>query len=271
MIISSTSNPQVKMIRKLRERKTRQDTGLFYIEGLRIIGEAVERSARVQTLVICPQLLVSDYGKKLLDWGIEHGVNILEVSEVVFRSFSLKEGPQGIGAVVYQDWTSLNDVSLDDNSLWVALDAPQDPGNVGTILRTLDSVGGKGVILLDSSTDPYDPTSTRASMGSIFNLKLIKTSFEDFIEWRINQPGYLIGTSGQADIDYHYFAYSLPMVLLMGSERMGLQSRHLSQCDQIVQIPMVGKNDSLNLAVSTAVILYEIYNKQRDIPNANVL
>jgi RNA methyltransferase, TrmH family len=264
MIISSTSNSQVKIIRKLRDRKARQESGLFYIEGLRIVGEAFEQGAKIQTLIAGHNMLTSTFGIQLVTKAIRQGIPILEVTKEVFESIALKEGPQGIAAVVEQNWTPLEDVSMQEKSLWVALDSPQDPGNVGTILRTLDSVGGEGLILVDLATDPYDPTSVRASMGSIFNLKIVKCDFEDFADWKEKNGVSLIGTSGAAENDYHYTTYPSSLVLLMGSERVGLLDHHFALCDQLVRIPMVGKSDSLNLAVSTAITLYEIFNHHRD-------
>ena len=252
MIITSSANPQIKNIRKLRERKERQASGLFYVEGLRIVGEAVSQGAKIQTLVSAPELLSSDYGRDLLAKAVDAGLPVLEVSAGVFASLALKDGPQGLAAVIHQDYCNLNQVVLNRGDLWVALDSVADPGNLGTIMRTLDSVGGKGVILLDQSTDPYDPTATRASMGALFSLTLVKTTFDVF------------GTSGAASTDYHHIHYPDGFILLMGSERHGLMEGHLRLCDNVVRIPMVGRSDSLNLAVSTAVVLYEVFNQRQD-------
>jgi RNA methyltransferase, TrmH family len=263
MIITSTSNPQIKTIRKLRERKERQQSGLFFIEGLRIVAEAISQQARIETLIVAPELLSSDFGRDLIKQETQKGSRILEVSAEVFESLASKEGPQGLAAVLHQAIFPLEQVCLKDNDLWVALDAVADPGNLGTILRTLDGVGGQGVILLDQCTDPYDPTSVRASMGALFDLKIVKSSFEAFAAWKQNNHVALIGTSGAAQQDYHLLSYPRPLVLLMGSERQGLLEKHIRLCDHLVSIPMKGKSDSLNLAVATAITLYEIYNQQR--------
>jgi RNA methyltransferase, TrmH family len=265
-MITSQANERVKSIRKLLDRKTRQERGLFYMEGLRIVAEAVEQGAEIETLVVAPDLLVSTFGQQLVADQQKRGVPVLEVSEDVFRHLSLKEGPQGVAAAVRQRWQRLDQVRLEAGKTWVALDSVADPGNLGTILRTLDAVGGQGVILLDHSTDPYDPAAVRASMGALFTQVLVKATYAEFTEWK-QQHGYpVIGTSDAADQDYHAFQYPQQMVLLMGSERQGLQERYLAQCDAVVRIPMLGKSDSLNLAVATAVVLYEVLNQRRDIP-----
>ena len=147
---------------------------------------------------------------------------------------------------------------------WVALDSVADPGNLGTILRTHDAVGGQGVILLDQSTDPYDPSAMRASMGALFTQTLVKASFHEFADWKRQQASHVVGTSDKASTDYHAYQYPPSLVLLMGSERQGLQQQHLALCDEVVSIPMLGKSDSLNLAVAAAVVLYEILNQRRE-------
>ena len=263
-MISSTSNPTIKQIRKLSDRKERQQSGLFYIEGLRIVGEAIQSRWEIDALVIAPELLTSLFGKQISDEYKYSGGEIIEVSSEVFKSISQKEGPQGIGAVVHQKWTSLDDVQPVAEDLWVALDQVQDPGNLGTILRTCDAVGACGVILLDHSTDVYDLSSVRASMGAIFSQKLVRASLSDFVSWKKSQSIFLVGTSDKAKVDYHQHTYETPLVILMGSERQGLQETHLSICDSVVRIPMLGRSDSLNLSIATAVLLYEIFNQRRD-------
>jgi TrmH family RNA methyltransferase len=268
-MINSTANERVKAVRKLFERKARQESGLFLVEGLRIVAEAVETGAQLEQLVVAPDLLKSAFGKKLIEEQISRGVPVTEVSGEVFQRISLKEGPQGIAAVVHQRWMGLNEVQLkpgepEDYGTWVALDSVADPGNLGTILRTHDAVGGQGVMLLDQSTDPYDPSAVRASMGAVFTQSLVRTTFTDFADWKRRNGIFIVGTSDKAVRDYHEAIYPPSLVVLMGSERQGLQPQHLALCDEVVRIPMKGKSDSLNLAVATAVVLYEILNQRRD-------
>jgi TrmH family RNA methyltransferase len=144
------------------------------------------------------------------------------------------------------------------------LDEIADPGNLGTIIRTADACGVTSIILLDNCTDPYDPSSIRASMGALFNMALIKCSLDEFVLWKNSTGIQVYGAAGGTDSDYHFTRYIHPMVLLMGSERHGLSDRHLEICDQLVSIPMVGKSDSLNLAMAAGIILYEILNHQRE-------
>jgi len=145
----------------------------------------------------------------------------------------------------------------------VALDAAQDPGNIGTIMRTGDAFGSAGLILLGNCADPYDLTALRASMGAIFSQRLAKTSFADFADWKQRFNYYVTGTSRAAARDYRKVFYRFPMVLLMGSERVGLSSEQQALCDQMVSIPMVGRSDSLNLAIATGIVLYEVFYQAR--------
>jgi len=259
-MITSQANERIKGIRRLKERKFRQQTGLFLVEGVRIVIEAIRQAARVETLIFAPELLTSEIGIRTVNEQISKGTPILEVSAAVFQSISDKEGPQGLAAVVKQQWKPLDEIFI-EKGLWVALDSVADPGNLGTILRTTEAAGGVGVILLDQSTDPYDPAAVRASMGAVFDLTLVRTTFEDFVKFKKRVGFFMAGTDGEAETDYRDVDYPQPMVLLMGSEREGLLPKHYQACDIVVRIPMMGRSDSLNLAVATGIALYGILDQ----------
>jgi len=261
-MITSSANPHIKQIRRLiRDRKEREASGLFYAEGLRVLGEAVQMCADFECLYVAPGLLTSGFGRDLVQEQRAKGTPVEEVSAEVFREISAKDGPQGIGALLRERWVPLDRVLLAPGDLWVALDAIQDPGNLGTILRTADAVGAKGLILLDHSTDPYDLTALRASTGAVFSQRLARAALPEFAAWKKSAGAPVIGTSGSASASYREFRYPDPLVLLMGSERQGLQPEHHALCDQVVSIPMVGRSDSLNLSIATGVVLYEIFHQ----------
>lgn len=262
-MITSFSNSKVKTIRKLEQKKYRQETGLFFIEGLRTVGEAIQTGAAIETLVISPDLLESQFGESLLNHPNLDGVERIEVSKEIYEKLAHKDGPQGIGALIRQNWQKLEDLNIDTEDLWVALDAVADPGNLGTIMRTADAVGCQGIILLGNSTDPYDPTAVKASMGALFSLTLVQSTWDAFKPWRQNHDLMLVGTSDHAETDYQAVKYTRPLVLLMGSERHGLTTEMMNTCDSLVQIPMVGRSDSLNLSIATSILLYEIFNQSR--------
>lgn len=264
MIISSLTNPRIKHIRSLHQRQERERTGLFFVEGIRIVAEAVQMSASIQQLIYAPTLLKSEFALHIIHTQQAQGIECIEVTAEVFKSLSVKEGPQGIGAVIQQRWEPLAPLRLtQDDFCWIALDAAQDPGNIGTILRTSDAAGSAGLLLLGHCADPYDPGAIRASMGAIFSQRLVKASFEEFTQWKQQHGYFVVGTSGAASIDYRQATYPRPTVLLMGSERQGLSPEQQAVCDTLVKIPMVGRSDSLNLAVATGIVLYEIFYQQR--------
>ncbi len=264
MIISSFSNPKIKFIRKLEQKKYRQEAGLFFVEGLRIVGEAIQTHAPIESLVIAPDLLISEFGQSLLTLPWVRRLEQIEVSAEIFEKIAHKENLQGIGAVIRQERLLLKSIRVKPDDIWVALDAIADPGNLGTIMRTADAVGCRGVIMVGDCTDPYDPTAVKASMGAIFSLALGQAEWDDFKQWQQSNGLTLIGTSDNAVVDYQAVVYRRPLILLMGSERHGLAEEMVPACDHVVSIPMKGRSDSLNLAVATGIMLYEIYNQSRE-------
>lgn len=262
MVVSSKSNPAVKRIRGLNRRKTREAEGVFFVEGLRLVGEALATGARIEQVVVAPQVLRSRFGTELVERLCTSGVQLLEVTPDVFASLAGKDHPQGIGAVVHQRWGRLE--TLEPGPMgWVALHEIQDPGNLGTILRTSDAAGTAGVILLGATTDPYDPTAVRASMGAVFSQAIARTDLATFLAWAQNRQLPVIATSDAALDDYESVNYPLPLLLLMGSEQKGLPPEALAAADLAVRIPMAGRSDSLNLAVATGIVLFRVVSQSR--------
>lgn len=262
-MITSSANPQIKLIRKLKDRKFRTESNLFFLEGIRIVIEALNAGQWITQLIVSRDLLGSEKAVEVVEEAESRGVPLLEVSKEVFESISSKDGPQGLAAVAQQKWTDLDSNTPPTSGTWIALYQVADPGNLGTILRTLDGMGGEGVILLDHCTDPFDPSAIRASMGAIFSKLILKSNSQNFITW-IKEHGIpVIGTSDSAKMDYRQVAYPPNGILLMGSEREGLPDPLAANCSEVVSIPMSGKADSLNLAVASSIVLYEIAWQQQ--------
>jgi len=261
-IITSTANARVKLIRGLRARREREHTGLAWVEGIRPTVEALQLNATIDTLVVAPDLLTSDFARDAVDVARVEGIDIMEVTNAVFRSLSDRDGPQGLGAIIRQQWLSLPDIRLAEGDRWVALASVADPGNLGTILRTCDGSDAEGVILLDTSTDPYDPAAMRASMGAVFSRRLVRASFEAFAQWTHTEGATVVGASDRAPETYREADYGARTVLLMGSEREGLTTEQQTLCDRMVSIPMRGRADSLNLGIATAILLYEVLDRR---------
>jgi TrmH family RNA methyltransferase len=261
-LITSRKNPIVKTIRGLASRKERERTGQCFVEGLHLVASAVQQGATIDTCVVAPDLL-SAFGRDLARAIVDRGARRVDVSAEVFHTLAAKDHAQGLGIVVSQRWESLARFDASTGRRWVALDTVQYPGNLGTILRTCDAVGGAGVILLGDTADPYDPAAVRASVGAIFAQRLARASFAEFIEWKRHNRAMVVGTSPIATLDYRSVAYYPPVVLLMGSESRGLAREQQDMCDVVVTIPMVGQSDSLNLAVAASVVLYEIFHQHQ--------
>ncbi|HSB66951.1 MAG TPA: RNA methyltransferase, partial [Anaerolineales bacterium] len=226
----SPNNPRIKQIRVLlAQRKAREEKGLFVVEGIHHVGEAIEAKAEVEYLCYAPDLLISEYALHLIQEQEHNGTPCLAVDGDTFTSIAGKDNPQGVLAVAHQAHSKLSDLTPQSFPWGVACVAPQDPGNIGTILRTIDAVGASGLLLLDDPTnsqycaDPYHPSAVRASMGAIFWYPLVHAQFSEFVAWSKEQHYSIYGTSAHARQDYREIGrFTQPLILLMGSEREGL-------------------------------------------------
>jgi TrmH family RNA methyltransferase len=260
--VFSHANPLVKQIRALRQRKGREETGLFLVEGIHHVGEAVEAGWWIETLAYAPDQLTSDFARRLVEEQSQRGVRSVALTTGLFSAISEKDHPQGILAVVRQRKLGFNDIPAEHFKLGAALVSPQDPGNVGTILRSLDAAGADGLFLLDGGVDPYHPSSVRASMGTIFWKNLVQSSFDDFVKWaRINNYQ-LVGSSAYAKVDYRAFKRGKqPLILVLGNEQKGLSQEQMAACDVALCMPMKGRVSSLNLAVAAGILMYSVFDK----------
>lgn len=259
--IASHSNPKIKLLRALRRRKVREEQGLCVVEGIFHIGEALAASeagggAAVEYLCYAPELLVGEFGRNLIDQAENMRIPVYTATTEVLTAAADKDNPQGILAVVRQRQWQLTDLSPTELPQAVALVSPQDPGNVGTILRTIDATGASGLLLLGDGVDPYHPTAIRASMGAIFRLPVVRAAFSEFDGWAGGHQYHIYGTSTRGTTDYRTVRYAQPFILLMGSEREGLSEEQAAVCEQMIALPMRGRVTSLNLAVATGVMLY---------------
>ena len=252
-LITSLSNPLVKQARSLRQKKTRHESGLFLVEGIHHVGEALEARWDVESVLYAPDLLASTFARDLV---ARLGAKPQPVSAEVMESLADKENPQGILAIVHQKIVGFDEVKFMQRA--VALVSPQDPGNVGTILRTMDAVGADTLFLLDGGVDLFHPTVVRSSMGTLFWKPVVHAAFDDFVPWAKAGNIQLIGTSAHADVDYHTLVPRTPWVLVLGNEQKGLSPEQVKTCDMTVSLPMRGRVSSLNLSVAAGVLLYAL-------------
>jgi TrmH family RNA methyltransferase len=258
-VVTSLQNDRVKFIRSLEMRKARRDSGLFVAEGASLLVTAREHGFVPETLVTRAGAADSGVPRGLVEWALDAGSECLEVSEAVLAKLAGKHNPQVMLGVFRQRWAELPEPrQLGSAEVWLALEEVRDPGNLGSIIRTVEAVGGRGVILVGQCCDPYSPDAVRASMGSIFAVPLIRMRRELFLEWIAEWPGDILGTHLDAREDFRSGDYRGPVMLLMGSEGPGLSAPLAEVCTRLVKIPMTGKLDSLNLAVAAALILYQL-------------
>jgi TrmH family RNA methyltransferase len=257
--VTSLSNPIVKDIRSLAMKKFRDQQNAFMAEGLKLVIDAIDLGWTIRTLVFAKAQRGNATVEKIAARTVASSGLVLEASEKVLGAITRRDNPQMVLGVFEQRWTALKDIRPTDGDVWVALDRVRDPGNLGTVIRTVDAVGAKGLILVGDTTDPFSVETVRATMGSVFAVPVARASAEAFIAWRASAKATVVGTHLKGSVDYRTVDYARgPVVLLMGNEQQGLPDELAHACDQLIRIPQAGRADSLNLAVATGVALYEI-------------
>ncbi len=256
--ITSLANPLVKEIRGLAMAKNRRASGLFLAEGVKLVADAVEAGWTIRSLVHAAAVAEQPMVRRLSATARARGGQVITVSEAVLSKITRRDNPQMVVGVFEQRLTPLSAIRPDKDSLWVALETVRDPGNLGTIMRTIDAVGAAGAILVGETVDPFSVEAVRATMGSIFNVALARASRAEFAALARRWPGTIVGTHLSGTVDYRKAEYRFPVMLVMGNEQAGLTDEAGALCTSLVKIPMAGRADSLNLAIATGIMLFEI-------------
>lgn len=259
MVITSKDNEQIKHIRKLKEKKYRDEYNEYVIEGVKLIKEAILEEADIKTIVACDDCVKNEeIDPKLMYEIAKH--NCIYVEEKVFNSISDVQNPQGLLAVMSKAEEEENiDYSED---IIVVLDDIQDPGNLGTILRTVDSIGLKQIIVSKKSGDVYNPKVVRSTMGAILRVNVIESeNLVNTLKLLKKHKFEIVATSLQTDQSIYDIEYK-KKVIVIGNEANGVSDAVLEMADKKVKIPMLGKTESLNAAVATGIITYE-YVRQK--------
>ncbi|MDG6078775.1 RNA methyltransferase [Erythrobacter litoralis] len=256
--ITGFSNPTVKALRQLRDKKHRRRERRFLAEGLRLLTDARECGHIPEILVLSDRR----DAHPLLD-VLEHDVEaaggeIIETSPDILSKITGKENVQSVAGVFAEFDTSLAAIDRTRSDIWLVAQALRDPGNLGTMLRTADAVGAGGLILIDDCADPFSVEAVRASMGAIFTQSLAQASWEEFVLWLRAGEGQLAAASLRDAVPYRGAAYAAPCFVLVGNESRGLPDEYEDACDLRVTMPMKGRADSLNAAVAAAVLAYEV-------------
>ncbi|MDM7900831.1 TrmH family RNA methyltransferase [Brucella melitensis] len=257
--VTSLANPIVKDLRSLALKKFRDQQGVFLAEGLKLVIDALEQDWRIKTLVFAKSGKGNKTVEQVAARTFAKGGLVLEVTEKVISAITRRDNPQMVAGVFEQQYHQLAGLKPKGNDVYVALDRVRDPGNLGAVIRTADAVGAKGVILIGDTTDPYSLETVRATMGSVFSVPLYRASEADFLNWRKGFSGLVVGTHLKGAVDYRTIPYAnKPVILIMGNEQQGLPDSLAGACDKLARIPQAGRADSLNLAIATGVMLYEI-------------
>ncbi len=256
--ITGFSNPTVKFLRSLRDKKHRRREGKFLAEGLRLLTEARE-SGHI------PELLIMAKGRdphpllaQLEQAVFANGGEIIETTADILGKITGKDNPQIVAGMFAQFDTALNRLDRKRGSIWMVAQALRDPGNLGTMLRSCDAVGAGGLILVDDCADPFSVEAVRASMGAVFTQQIAQARWDEFLPWLRSGEGQLVAASLQDAVPYRGAAYQAPCFVLIGNESQGLPADYERVCDLRVTMPMRGRADSLNAAVAGAVLAYEV-------------
>ena len=256
--ITGFSNPTVKSLRALRDKKQRRGSSQFLAEGLRLLTDARVSGHLPDLLVIGagrdPHPLLAALEADVLAAGGE----VLETSAEILGKITGKDNPQAVIGRFNQLCTDLAAIDRTAAPIWLVAQALRDPGNLGTMLRTGDAVGAGGLILIDDCADPFSAEAVRASMGAIFTQAIATARWEEFLPWLRAGPGQLVAASLRDAVPYRGAAYAAPCFILVGNESRGLPEEYEAGCDLRVTMPMMGRADSLNAAVAGAVLAYEV-------------
>jgi TrmH family RNA methyltransferase len=270
-LISSAANPVSRRLRLLADRRHRRREGVFVVEGIQPVWQAVAAGAEIETLVVAPDLLTRSAGgaraAAMVAEQAASGIPVTRMTGELFARLSGRDGPSGLAAIVRGRPAALAGLPVAAGSLFVALHEISNPGNLGTIIRTANAAGAAGVVLLGASTDPFDPAAVKASMGALFGVPVAhEPDMAAFFGWAAGAGVAVVTASGRAAASFWDTRYPRPAAFLLGAEGPGLPADVLARGDRQVRIPMVGTAESLNLAVAAGLLLYEAQRQAGGLP-----
>lgn len=261
--ITSKDNKFIKMVKSLNQKKYREFEEKYFIEGIKIISEAVKQKIKLEDIIICPEVLNKVRSGAEFGESLERtGYRINYVPEKIFNEICSTETPQGILAVISQKEYDLDSLALKTNGFYIVLDGISDPGNLGTIIRTADAAGADGVFLSDGCTDVFSPKTLRATMGSVFRVNVFENiNLEDMLH-KMKQNGIKI-LAASIDAKKLYFEedFGIGTAVVIGSEAHGIRPVVQDLADSMIRIPMSEQIDSLNASVAAGILIYERFRR----------
>lgn len=267
-VITSLQNPKVKQVMRLNDRKERNTTGLFLIEGYRELKRAADSHVLFQTLFICPQLFLGTNENALIDQMRTRDIEVVVCDQKVFQKLSYRDRPDGMLAIAVQMKQSLKDLmaklSTKKDPFLIIAEAIEKPGNLGTILRSADAAGVDAVVICDRCTDIYNPNVVRASVGTLFTIPVLEASSLETLHFLREKKIKIVAATPSAE--QTFTAANLAdrgIAIAVGTEQLGLSEVWMQSADLKVRIPMYGVADSLNVATATTLLLYEVIRQRR--------
>ena len=260
--IDSSRNPELRARAKLKERRTREREHRFLIEGIREVQRALEAGVRLEALYLCSALLGVE-GRSAVTTAEAQGVPLTELSEQAFKVLSYRENPDGVVAVAQRQAKNLADLPLPADALVVVVEGLEKPGNLGALLWTADCAGAHALFATGEGTDLENPNVIRASMGSLFSRPVLAVDGTELLTWLKTETFSLVATTPHTDMLYWDTTYTGRTAVLLGAEHEGLSAAWLGAANVRVKIPMSGMADSLNVATTGALLLYEALRQRR--------
>ena len=259
--ISSPDNPRIKEIVRLRDAAYRKEKGLFIIEGLREVQLALRAGFKAREIYLCPEFL-NMRQRAEFDFNIQD-TEMIELDKKAYEKIAFGERKEGIIAVARDPHIALRDIKIKPKSLIVVLEGLEKPGNLGAIARTADAAGVSALIAADTRVDIYNPNVIRSGLGAVFSVKTLKESSPKVIAWlKENKIGIVSAIVG-AGMDYAKVDFNQSLAIVLGSEEKGLSRIWRDNSDYQVSLPMAGEADSLNVAVTGGILLYEALRQRR--------
>ncbi len=261
--ITSLQNPKVKQVVRLRERRQREKSDRFLIEGYRELLRAIDAGRIIETLFICPEFFLGSNEHALID---RSGAQVFSCPKHVFQKISYRDRPDGLLAIAPQSHLALEDLVIPDAPpLYLVAEAIEKPGNLGTILRSSDATGVDALVVCDRCTDIHNPNVVRASVGTLFTVPVVEAEGKATLSWLKENGVSILAATPQATQNYTEVDMTKPLAIAVGTEQLGLSDLWMEQADIQVSIPMLGTADSLNVATATTLLLYEAIRQRSQV------